>query len=655
MNLGSRPFSAYLSPRCPGLTRAQVIFAVEVALAFGLTAYATLNLTRTTASVCALWPANGIFLAALLITPSFRLRRLIVGLCIVAIAAANLAWGMSLVATLGYAFANVAEVLTALLMLQKVNLSTLSFTNVRDFLRFVLVCGVIGPMVSSLVGAGVTVWAFDAPFLKAFQTWFISDSLGLLIITPVFVMLHQGTTDEAYAPPRREIAYHFAFLTILAVAIFSQTVAPLLFLVTPAMVLIAFRLGPRYTAIATVILSIIAIGFTFQGLGPASLVASSDPSLKIGLIQLYCFTNFVMAVTVAAQVAEQRLLRKSLREMSTIADRNGRQLRAALSNLSQGVCLLDADRRIVVRNDKFLAIYGLAHDQVPTGQTFGDLLAVCVAAGCEPDTDAHVVHLDCDGEFEQQLKDGRHIKVCQSKLEDGGMICTYTDVTADRKAEEALVHRTLHDVLTGLPNRRLLIDRLDQVVAQVGRGAAGAVMLLDVDHFKGINDSLGHAAGDDLLKIVSQRLLECIRDGDTVGRLGGDEFAIVLPDASGVAAPEVVAARVLQAMSKPMVLDGNEATIGMSVGVAVIARTMTRDDALKAADTALYRAKAEGRNTFAFHDGMFCDSNGAGIELHLGSRPEEGNKEKLPGGPKPVSRAVGDRSAKTSRKATARA
>ncbi len=174
------------------------------------------------------------------------------------------------------------------------------------------------------------------------------------------------------------------------------------------------------------------------------------------------------------------------------------------------------------------------------------------------------------------------------------------DITTQKKAEESLRHQATHDPLTNLPNCELFRDRASQVLALAHREKRiAAVMMLDLDHFKPINDSLGHATGDRVLQAVAQRLRGCLRDCDTAARLGGDEFAILLPEitVAGDAAP--VAQRILAVLKQPFVFSGRECSISASIGISLYpAHGATADALLRSADSAMYRAK-ERRNCYA--------------------------------------------------------
>jgi len=168
------------------------------------------------------------------------------------------------------------------------------------------------------------------------------------------------------------------------------------------------------------------------------------------------------------------------------------------------------------------------------------------------------------------------------------------------EAEEQLVYIATHDALTGLPNRRLFNDRLTLELAHAQRNQQKlAVMLLDLDHFKDVNDTLGHSVGDKLLQVVGHRLKSLLRRSDTVARMGEDEFMLILPGIVREENATKVAAKILEAFRKPLVFDGYEIDITTSIGIAVYPSDGEDVDALmKNADIAMYRAKGEGRDNY---------------------------------------------------------
>jgi len=177
-----------------------------------------------------------------------------------------------------------------------------------------------------------------------------------------------------------------------------------------------------------------------------------------------------------------------------------------------------------------------------------------------------------------------------------GYVLTLRDITVRVRTEEIIRRMAFHDMLTGLPNRYLFMERLDRELARTRRKKKGfSILVLDLDGFKQVNDRLGHPAGDKLLCAVAERLRDALREGDTVARMGGDEFTFLAPEADSAAAAERVAGKILATLAAPFVIDGQTLTIGGSLGVAVAPdHGSDAETLLKQADDAMYEAKAAG-------------------------------------------------------------
>jgi diguanylate cyclase (GGDEF)-like protein/PAS domain S-box-containing protein len=283
---------------------------------------------------------------------------------------------------------------------------------------------------------------------------------------------------------------------------------------------------------------------------------------------------------------------------------------AALANLPQGLCVFDADRRLLVANSRYAEVYGLAPEQVAPGTSLETILWHREQAGSVPDRAAEYVHNMLEAGFRPRpeqivtpLRNGRTIAVSMQPLPEGGWVATHEDVTARYEAEARIAFMANHDALTELPNRVLFRERMTQALSRVGRGEKAAALCLDLDQFKGVNDTLGHPAGDRLLRAVAQRLVGCMRASDTVARLGGDEFAILQVGAEQPDGASGLARRIIEVLGEPYDIDGQQVVVGTSIGVALApADTMDPDELLKSADVALYRAKADGRGRFRFFE-----------------------------------------------------
>lgn len=574
---------------------------VGTAVAYGVAVYLAISLTRNSTYVAAIWPANGILLAALLTCPRPVSRYILVAACFLANATALTLNGDQLATVLTFASVGPTECVLAFYLVHRACGRHVELTEVWSVIKFVAVC-LAAPILPAAFGAAAAMLIFGAPFAEAWTTWYLSDSLGLLIVTPTIVLLNAKPNPYSVVPSSESVLRHFLLLTVASLTVFLQSSVPLLFTLVPISVLIAFRLGSRYAAMATLWLTVVSLTCTYQGWGPVSLMNERSTSTGIWVVQLFSFVSVLTSLLVAAEIAERDRLKGELERVSRLASERREQLDTALDAMSQGVCLFDRDARVVVRNSQFLEIYGLTKYQAPPGTSLIDLLDICRSAGAVPE-EGSTIELDIDSDTEQHLVGGRFVRINQRVLPDGGVICTYTDFTAEKQAETELLHRTLHDVLTGLPNRRLLVERIDEALESARTGKQAVVMLLDIDYFKSVNDNLGHAAGDGLLRVVADRLRSCVREDDTIARLGGDEFALLLRDGDQPCDASAVARRILDVVRQPVVLEGKLTRVGMSIGIARPPEDgTTTDEILKAADVALYKAKRSGRGKFAFFD-----------------------------------------------------
>jgi diguanylate cyclase (GGDEF)-like protein len=201
------------------------------------------------------------------------------------------------------------------------------------------------------------------------------------------------------------------------------------------------------------------------------------------------------------------------------------------------------------------------------------------------------------------LKDGRVVAIHFQPLPDGGWVASHEDVTKRQQNESSIAFMAQHDSLTRLANRMLFHDRLEQAIVMSGRGHEFAVICLDLDHFKAVNDTMGHPVGDGLLRAVADRMSCCVREGDTVARLGGDEFAIIQLDVGQPDHAQLLVSRVIDAFHAPFDIEGHQIGIGISIGVAVAPGDGTSSETLlKNADIALYHAKTEGRGSARFFE-----------------------------------------------------
>jgi diguanylate cyclase (GGDEF)-like protein len=301
---------------------------------------------------------------------------------------------------------------------------------------------------------------------------------------------------------------------------------------------------------------------------------------------------------------------KELRARESELQAQNMRFDAALSNMSQGLVMFDADARVVICNQRYIAMYGLEADDIRPGRTMQYLLERRTARGTfSGDVEHFVDRLRTTIKAGQQttefveLDDGRTIAIISQPMSGGGWVGTHEDVTERRRAEMKIAHMARHDALTDLPNRVLLRERLSEALLHVERGQRLAVLYVDLDQFKNVNDSLGHPVGDELLRVVAGRLRGCVADTDTICRVGGDEFCIIQTEVGDATDAERLALRVAEAIRAPYDLHGHLAVIDASIGIALAPEDGTdATELIKNADMALYGAKADGRGGYKFFE-----------------------------------------------------
>jgi len=282
----------------------------------------------------------------------------------------------------------------------------------------------------------------------------------------------------------------------------------------------------------------------------------------------------------------------------------------ALENISQGLCMYAADSHIVFFNERYAKMTGQSVASLEGRSLLGLLKLRKDKGEFDGDPEAYVAHLvDQMREGNSSSKilqtpTGRTLRIVDSPLRRAGWVTTVEDITDWSEAQAQLSHMARHDALTNLPNRTLFREQLELALRRTSRNEQVAVFCLDLDHFKDVNDSLGHPTGDELLKAVAQRLSDCVRESDTVARLGGDEFAIVqVGIESQPSEITSLASRLVEIIGMPYDIQGQQVVVGTSIGISVApADGNDPDQLLKNADMALYLAKSDGRGAYRFFE-----------------------------------------------------
>jgi diguanylate cyclase (GGDEF)-like protein len=343
------------------------------------------------------------------------------------------------------------------------------------------------------------------------------------------------------------------------------------------------------------------------GIGTAVLVAAIVANLVLAESS---WLELALLVVVPVLTLALALLLKRHQWFHRALAHERLQLRTAVDNIPQGLVLYDASARIVVCNKPYIEMFGLSPDVAKQGCTMqrliehrqetgsfdGDVEAFCAAI-------IENVRLGKGTRQLTQAPGDRAIEIVNKPLKSGGWVATIEDITARTRAEEKIAHLAHYDALTDLPNRALFREKLEIALKDLAPGTELAVLYIDIDEFKSVNDALGHPVGDELLKEIAERLRGCIGEADVAARLGGDEFAIIQNCAGGRTQTERLVEALYAAIRQPLDCAGHLISTDASIGIAVAPGDGVHlDQLLKNADLALYGAKGDGRRTYRFFE-----------------------------------------------------
>mgnify|MGYP001796280839 CR=1 FL=1 len=284
-------------------------------------------------------------------------------------------------------------------------------------------------------------------------------------------------------------------------------------------------------------------------------------------------------------------------------------IKAAISHMAQGLVVYNANSELVFHNAAYRAIYKLRKEDLYHSMPIGKVierqaLSLGLAAeGVAEFNSPYSQNTTRSWSAIRRLPDGRSVQMSRRSMRAGYFVVTHEDITDRVKMENEIRYAANHDNLTGLANRKAFLDNLEVGLKRARRGESIALLAIDLDGFKAINDTHGHAIGDKVLKLVADRIRATARDTDVASRFGGDEFSIIQLPAQDVSDAERLSARIVDALAAPFSVDGQTLIVGASVGVA-LADEGTKDieSLMQNADLALYRAKTDGKGCYRFFD-----------------------------------------------------
>ncbi|WP_176943832.1 sensor domain-containing diguanylate cyclase [Pseudoxanthomonas sp. CF125] len=578
---------------------------VLMALLIGATAWVSLNVTRLPGEVSAVWVSSGIF-AGWLLSRRTALWPGYVGAGFAAELAVRLLSGDSVGSGFAFSAFNLLEVLIVAGVVRRL------VPDVGNPTRWLGLGGIATSStlaacaVSGLLASAVVSATSHTPFLTTFLVWYSAHVVGMVIVATLTLVAHRKGIGLSDVPGRRW-AFLGDMLLIATVCglVFYQSAYPLLFLVYPPLLYGVFRHRFAGVVVGISLLAIIGGIATALGHGPLALVNESNLVQRTILLQLFVGTACLMSFPVALSMAERARLTARVRESE--------QRYRMLADYSHDVVVrMRADGQRLYVSPSSRDVLGwepaelLQPNQVlvhPEDYAVQQQTIASVLASGHPVTAIYRLRHK-EGHYVWMEAAARPIPSADGDTTD--IIFAGRDVSQRVAAEQALkasrdeLEAQAHlDSLTGLANRRQFDERLTHALGRSRRqGLAVALMYMDIDHFKQVNDTHGHAAGDEVLRVFGQRLSACVRAGDLVARLGGDEFVVLIEDLSAPETAEAIAGKLIEAMSEDIVVEGTTLHVTTSIGIAYSAHPAVAKNLTAAADAALYAAKSAGRNTW---------------------------------------------------------
>ncbi|MGW1418731.1 EAL domain-containing protein [Bradyrhizobium manausense] len=449
--------------------------------------------------------------------------------------------------------------------------------------------GIIGVGIASMHYIGM--WALEVPGHVTWSPGLVLVSIGLGMVL--------GYAALAVAMARTDKRGTFAAALLLTLAIVSHhftAMGAVQIVPDPTLENDTLSLSPGFLAAAIAGVALSVLGMSFVGVLADRRLATKTRR----------FEEIISELSRARQQVED--------SQQEIQDQKLR-LDTAINNMVEALCMFDAEKRLVVCNERYARLYRLPPELLKTGTSHADIIRHRVVTGVlKSDTSEGAaaqflsklaaLPFDAVSSRIDEFADGRLICVTRQPMAGGGWVATHLDVTEQRRSEAKIAHMAQHDALTDLPNRVLLKERIEHAIAITRNGGLNlAVLMLDLDRFKEVNDTLGHPAGDALLRAVAARLRDCTTETALIARLGGDEFAVIDYVTNPAVEAATLAENIRKALCEPFDLGDHRVTVGTSIGIAIAPRDGEDSDVLmKSADLALYSAKSGGRGAFRFFE-----------------------------------------------------
>lgn len=566
-------------------------YVVGVAIAYFGLAAAAISFTRLTHDVALLWIANSLLLAALLTRPAVERPWHVIG-CFAASMSATLLCSPYTSLSPLLALANVSEPLVALLLLSRFGAANGPFSSLRLLAIFTLIAGIAAPAISGVLPA-IALWHHQgSAVLTLWANWVVGHGLGAVIGTPVALLAIGGAAYRdlggAAASWRRALWIGLLLLGVTGVC-FAQVGLPLLFLPILPLIIAAMAFRLAGAALGVFAIAIIGAAFTSMGYGPIQLI-NGERALHLQFFQLYLAVLFLTAMPFATMIAEKNRLARAMIESEA-------RYRLIAEHASDAVLVIDRAGTLRFASPAVREIGGYEPEAL-VGRAIFDFIA---EADRERMREQHARTLNEPERVHRAEFRGLTARgsarwfeaTTRAVADEDGEAETVVTIVRDlsqRKAREAdLERQATTDSMTGVLNRRAFQKRL-------ANAQSGVLALLDLDHFKQVNDRFGHAAGDAALLTLADMMRSKLRHEDAIGRLGGEEFGVIFPGLTTEAA--LAACERLRTALEDTEIQTPQGSfrVTMSIGVAPLIAGSAPEAIFRQSDAALYRAKALGRN-----------------------------------------------------------
>ncbi len=571
--------------------------ALAGGVGYFLLAYGTILLTSDNNNVSAIWPANALLLAIVLPLHWSRWPAYFIAGLAGNLLANCITFGVS-AAPILYGLNNLSEVLLAGLILQRLGAQGNPLENVRSIARFALFA-CMAPAVSALAGATTAHYVYDRPFWDSYRIWYLADALGLLIFTPLFLGILSGEMSrwlrEIGQRGRIEVVAIFGTVILCGLFVFWSPGYPLLFVMSAPILLATFRLGQFGTKISLIIVAMIGMVCTMSGYGPIAAMIP-DRGNQALFVQFYLGVMLLSTLPVAADLNARRALARRLVESEASLRLLASESADALVRLDErGCCIQSSGATTMLLGIETRELVGSAFPELVDARDAPAVRDALEEALRQPGTVAYC-------EFRPRDRDDDWLECTLRALVDQeghvyGAIGAIRDITIRKEREVSLVLAASSDSLTGALNHAAFMAHLDRTLAHL-TSTHLALIMVDVDHFKRVNDRYGHLAGDRVLVELHARLRALLRDHDVIGRLGGDELAILLDGTAEELAISIAEAIRITVSDRPILIGDEEKPLAVSIscGVAQAYPGICREELMRKADEALYRAKGGGRD-----------------------------------------------------------